>query len=90
MKRWTVLKNILSYLRIYGNEVPEIFKKFVRDNESLDDKEFYEKFKENFAWVDYLMQINRGRALDDIKKILLFFMILTILGIGIGILIVAT
>lgn len=81
MYRVDVLNHLLKDLGVHQKGMAEEFTKFATENKDLDDADFYAKFKNQFAWIEFIQQSNRSHNLRIITNILIYFIIVSIIGV---------
>jgi len=83
MKKSNLLKAIGKELKL-SYEDQEQFSNFFNENNKLKDDEFYKNFKSTFPWVDYKFKYENLVRQRRIDNHLLFFKVITIISIVIG------
>lgn len=81
MNKADVLKQVAINLGGNQRELVEEFSKFAAENNDLDDAAFYAKFKNQFTWIEFTQQSNRAYNLRIIANMLIFFTVITVLGL---------
>lgn len=84
MTRESVLKVIVKELNI-GREDAQLLATFLKENKDLNDFEFYEKLNKSFPWLELAFKYKYVSNLNKIESHLIFFKVLAIISIIIGV-----
>jgi hypothetical protein len=85
MKRVDFLNSIVKHLQIYDKDVVAKFSDYATQNQSLNEKEFYQGIKENFPWLEYEFKRKQTETLNKIANCMVFFVVITVISIIIAV-----
>ena len=85
MKRSDNLKEISKQLKL-SYEDQGSFTDFLESNDQLNDDEFYKKFESTLLWVKYKFKSQNLAKQNSINNHLLFFKVIVIISLVIGVL----
>lgn len=86
MNKKDVLSNITNLFALKADSKKALVD-FYNENKDIPDNEFYQKLNTSLPWVDYSFKLENLWRLKRIDNHLLFFKVITIISIIIGVLI---